>query len=133
MGVPLGTPPSYYTSIYDLSNGQAFLRASGKYYGSLMADEVGKDTEPVKNHDVDDEDVFLVQPSLLEMYIFGLLNKYLDRGSFVEQSEDGLEEDDPALTACKSTKDCSLVSYCNSESSSSMTPTYAGGSCVCSA
>ena len=49
MGVPLGTPPSYYTSIYNLSNGQAFLQASGKYYGSLMADEVGKDTKPVKN------------------------------------------------------------------------------------
>jgi len=128
MGVPLGTPPSYYTSIYDSSNGQAFLRASGKYYGSLMPDEAGKDSEPIKNYGVDDEDVFLVRPSLLEMSIFGLLNNYLGKGSLAEQSEDG---SDPALTTCKSTKDCSSVSYCNSESSSSTTPTCAGGSCVC--
>ena len=67
------------------------------------------------------------------MSIFGLLNNYLDRGSSVEQSEDGSEEDAPALTTCKSTKDCSSVSYCNSESSSLMTPTCASGSCVCGA
>mmetsp|Transcript_4517 Transcript_4517/g.10230 ORF Transcript_4517/g.10230 Transcript_4517/m.10230 type:complete len:162 (-) Transcript_4517:84-569(-) len=70
-----------------------------------------------------------MRPALLEMSIFGLLNDYLGRGSFAA-SEDGSDET-PTLATCKNSNDCSSVSYCNSESSSIVVPTCAGGSCVC--
>ncbi|KAL7533159.1 hypothetical protein ACHAXR_005073 [Thalassiosira sp. AJA248-18] len=127
MGVPLGTPPSYYTSIYDSSNGQAFVYASGKYYGSLIGGEKDKDGEVIKNYGDDGKDAFLVRPSLLEMAIFGLLNDFLGRGA-IEMNDDGSA---PALATCKSSSDCSSVSYCNSESSAVVLPACAGGSCVC--
>jgi len=133
MGVPLGAPPSYYTSIYDSSNGQAFVRASGRYYGSLIAGEKGKDGEVIPKYGEDENDAFLVRPTLLEMSIFGLLNDYLGRGSFVTEGEgegDG-SSDNPELKTCKSNGDCSSVSYCSSESSSALVPTCAGGSCIC--
>ena len=128
MGVPLGTPPNYYTSIYDSSNGQEFVYASGKYWGAMTGgDAKDKDGNDIKNYGEDETDAFLVRPSLLEMSLSGLLNDFLGRGSFVAQ-EDG---SDPALATCKSSDDCSSVSYCNMDASSSVVPTCAGGSCVC--
>eukprot|EP00579_Thalassiosira_antarctica_P001137 CAMPEP_0201866898 /NCGR_PEP_ID=MMETSP0902-20130614/1321_1 /ASSEMBLY_ACC=CAM_ASM_000551 /TAXON_ID=420261 /ORGANISM="Thalassiosira antarctica, Strain CCMP982" /LENGTH=872 /DNA_ID=CAMNT_0048391945 /DNA_START=21 /DNA_END=2639 /DNA_ORIENTATION=+ len=134
MGVPLGTPPGYYTSIFDSSNGQGFVRvgggSSGRYYGSLVADGKTTDTngEVIKQYGEDQSDTFLVRPSLLEMSIFGLLNEFLGRGSYVANEDGGT----PTLATCKNSDDCSSVSYCNSESSSSvLVPTCAGGSCIC--
>ena len=134
MGVPLGTPPNYYVSIYESSNGQAFVRASGKYYGSLVGGEAGEDGEVVKNYGDDEKDVFLVRPTLLETSIFGLLNDFLGRGSFVTSSSGQDEAAPPSLTKCKKSSDCSSVSYCSASDSSSeevRVPTCAGGSCVC--
>ncbi|KAL7430144.1 hypothetical protein ACHAXH_003793 [Discostella pseudostelligera] len=133
MGVPLGTPPNYYVSIYESSNGQAFVRASGKYYGSLSPGEAGEDGEVVKNYGEDETDAFLVRPTLLEMSVFGLLNDFLGRGSFVASSASGDDESatTPSLTKCKVSSDCSSVSYCSTSNSAAVTPTCAGGSCVC--
>lgn len=132
MGVPLGTPPNYYVSIYESSNGQAFVRASGKYYGSLVAGETGEDGELVKKYGEDNTDTFLVRPTLLEMSLFGLLNDFLGKGSLVASVDENNASATPSLTTCKVTSDCSSVSYCPSDSSSSLAvPTCAGGSCVC--
>ncbi|KAL9186946.1 hypothetical protein ACHAXT_010666 [Thalassiosira profunda] len=131
MGVPLGTPPSFYTSIYDSSNGQAFVLASGHYYGSLTVEgeTKGEDGETIKAYGESDLDAFLVRPSLLEMAISGLLNDFLGRGAFT--TNEGGVEGAPELASCKSSKDCGSVSYCDSESTPSLVPTCAGGSCVC--
>lgn len=129
MGVPLGTPPSYYTSIYDSSNGQAFVHASGKYYGSMVGGKTGEDGEVIKNYGEDENDAFFARPALLEMSIFGLLNDYLGRGAFAA-GDDGSDAT-PTLATCKNSNDCSSVSYCNSESSALAVPTCSGGSCVC--
>ena len=127
MGVSLGTPPSYYVSIYDSSNGQAFVKASEKYYGSLVAGEVVEDEE-VKKYGDDKSDAFLLRPSLLEMSIFGLLNDFLGKGSF---SNDENGNGAPDLLKCESSRDCSTVSYCASSSESLAVPTCAGGTCIC--
>jgi len=131
IGQALGKPPNYYTSIYDANNGQAFVVASGKYYGSLIGGEKDEKGETIKNYGDDDKDFFAVRPSLLEMSIFGLLNDYLGRSSFVASEEDGVDTATPKLTSCKSSGDCSSVSYCNTETSALALPTCAGGSCVC--
>lgn len=120
MGQPLGTPPNYYVGIYNFDNGQAAVRSSGKLYGSLDA---SADAE-VKAYGNDENDAFLLRPSLLEMSVFGLLNDYLGRGTFTENSNS-------ALATCKSTADCSAVSYCSTETSSLAVPTCAGGTCIC--
>lgn len=142
LGVPLGTPPSYYTSIYDSSNGQAFLHVGGtgsgkRYFGSLVAGNGAKDKygKEIKDYGTDVSDTFLLRPSLLETSIHGILNDFLGRGSFVASDDSS----SPTLTTCKHNNDCSSVSYCGggSDSSSSSAlaslPTCAGGSCVCGA
>ena len=133
MGVPLEKPPNFYVSIFDSSNGQPFVRVSGKYYGSLIAGEKDEATgETIKNYGEDENDAFLVRPSLLEMSLFGLLNDFLGRGSFFESVEDGVDATTPPnLTTCKSSADCSSVSYCNTDKSALDVPTCAGGLCVC--
>ncbi|KAL3822337.1 hypothetical protein ACHAXA_002652 [Cyclostephanos tholiformis] len=131
MGVPLGTPPSYYVSIYDSSNGQAFVRVSGKYYGSLIAGDTDENGEPIKVYGEDPADAFLVRPSLLEMSLFGILNDFLGRGSFASSGEDGDAAAVPTLKTCKGGDDCSSVTYCDSGSSALVVPTCAGGKCVC--
>jgi nicastrin len=121
MGQPLGTPPNYYVSIYNLENGQAAVRSSGKLYGSLDA---GSDSD-VKAYGQDTGDTFLLRGSLLEMGVFGMLNNFLGKGSFSNESSE------PELTKCQSTTDCSSVSYCSTDSSSLNVATCAGGQCVC--
>ena len=132
MGVPLGTPPNYYVSIYDSSNGQAFVRASGKYYGSLIEGDTDDDGVPIKGYGDDPADAFLVRPTLLEMSLFGILNDFLGRGSFASSGEDGdAAAAVPTLKTCKGGDDCSSVTYCDSSSSALVIPTCAGGKCVC--
>ena len=124
LGVPLETPPNFYTSIYYKDSGQAFVKASGKYYGSMIEGEKDPDGEVVKNYGDDASDTVLVRPSLLEMSIFGLLNNYLGQGA-VTASEDGTS---PTLASCSSVNDCAPVSYC---SASPLSATCAAGQCVC--
>ncbi|EJK77240.1 hypothetical protein THAOC_00937 [Thalassiosira oceanica] len=124
LGLPLETPPSYYTSIYYSESGQAFVKASGRYYGSMIEGEEDPDGEVVKNYGDDASDAVLVRPSLLEMSIFGLLNNYLGQGA-VTASEDGTS---PTLASCSSVNDCASVSYC---SATSLSATCASGQCVC--
>ncbi|KAL3795019.1 hypothetical protein HJC23_006340 [Cyclotella cryptica] len=123
IGQPLKSPPNYYVSIYDLDNGQAAVRASGKLYGSLD-DEDGDD---VKSYGDDENDVFILRPSLLETSIFGIFNDYLGRGAFSNDEENSSAE----LVKCQSTTDCSSVSYCSTATSSLALPTCAGGQCIC--
>lgn len=123
MGQPLGTPPNYYVGIYNFDNGQAAVRSSGKVYGSLDA----SDDSEVKAYGSDENDAFLLRPSLLEMSVFGILNDFLGRGTF----SDGQEDTESSLATCASTTDCSAVSYCNSDTSALAVPTCAGGKCIC--
>ena len=131
MGVPLEKPPNYYVSIYDSSNGQAFVRVGDKYYGSLIGGEKDDNGEVIENYGKYETDVFLVRPSLLEMSLFGLLNDFLGRGSFVLSDEEGVDTTTPNVASCKSSVDCSSVSYCDTDSSALAVPMCAGGSCVC--
>ena len=128
LGPALGTPPSYYVSIYDEDNAQAFVRASGKFYGTMVAD--GDD---VKAYGDDENDAVLLRPTLLETSIFGLLNNFLGRGSFVKSDDGNEDAAAPELLSCESSNDCTMDSYCSSSSSSESLalPTCAGGSCVC--
>jgi nicastrin len=123
MGQPLSTPPNFYVGIYNFENGQAGVRSSGKFYGSLDA----SDDSEVKAYGNDGHDAFLLRPSLLEMSAFGILNDFLGRGTFT----DGQENTDSMLAKCSSTVDCSSVSYCSTETSSLAVPTCAGGKCIC--
>lgn len=100
MGVPLGSPPSYYTSVYDASNGQAFVQVGTKWYGSYEGDDYGKERG----------DAFAVRPSLLEMSVRGLLDDYLGRGSAKEDGTDMTEAD---WVKCDKSADCDSVPYCN--------------------
>ena len=122
LGQPLNKPPNYYVSIYNFDNGQAGVRSSGKLYGALDAND-----DEVKAYGSDETDTFLLRPSLLEMSVFGILNDFLGRGTFL----DGQENSDSALAACQSTTDCASVSYCDTETSSLAVPTCAGGKCIC--
>ncbi|KAL7486469.1 hypothetical protein ACHAW6_012068 [Cyclotella cf. meneghiniana] len=123
IGQPLKSPPNYYVSIYDLDNGQAAVRASGKLYGSL----VEGDGDDVKAYGEDVNDVFILRPSLLETSVFGIFNDFLGRGSFSNDDDNSANE----LVKCQSTTDCSSVSYCSTASSSLQLPTCAGGLCIC--
>ena len=125
MGVPLGTPPNYYVGIYDSSHGQSIVRASGKYYGSLIGGETEDDVALMKGYGDDPSDAVLVRPSLLEMSLFGTLNDFLGRGSFVANF------DSNTLKSCKGGDDCSSVTYCDTTYSTLSVPTCAGGQCIC--
>ena len=108
-GNPLGSPPNYYTSVYTGGNGQPFVSVDKKVYGSYSGDLYGKDTN----------DVFGVQPSLLEHAIRGLLNDYLGRPASTG-----------SLQSCKKTSDCNKVDYCPTTGTQEAICT-GGHSCVC--
>jgi nicastrin len=116
MGVPLGKPPNYYVSVFDASNGQAFVQVDGIRYGAYTGE-----TDYGKSED----DAFFVRPSLLEMSIHGLLNDYLGRGSTDSDGGDGV-----TLKSCESSSDCSSISYCSSSGDSGVCT--GGKQCVCS-
>jgi nicastrin len=112
IGQQLGTPPNYYVSIFDGRNGQAYAFVGGKTYGSYTDEDVeyGKDSR----------DAVLIRPNVLEMGIHGLLNDFLGRGS----------NGDDELSACKSSSDCTDVSYCSSSGDSAVCS--GNNVCVCS-
>jgi len=128
IGQPLGKPPNYYVSVYNHENGQGFVAASGFKYGAMDSSADDKD-DYVKDYGDNENDSFLLRPSLLEMSINGLLNDFLGRGSFAD-SDDGSV---PELVGCSSSNDCSSVSYCSSSDSNELAAisTCAGGKCIC--
>lgn len=115
LGDSLGKPPSYYPSVYNSANGQPFVRVDGKPYGSYSGE---------KEYGYNKADLFLIRPNRLAMSLHGLLNDYLGRGG---SDEDG---NDPDLSSCKSTSDCSSVSYC--PNSGDRAVCSGSGVCVCS-
>ena len=115
LGVPLGNPPNYYPSVYDVNNGQGVVQVGTKKYGSYTGDEeYGKAKT----------DTFLLRPSLLETSIHGMLDDFLGRGSV---NTDG---DVAELSSCKSSKDCASVSYCSATGDEALCS--GDGVCVCS-
>ena len=76
MGILLGTPPNYYTSIYISLSVHAFVRVGnvriGRYYDLLDANSETTDAngEVTKMYGEDESDMCLVWPSLLEMSIY---------------------------------------------------------------
>lgn len=128
IGQPLEKPPNYYVSVYNHENGQAFVAASGFKYGAMDPSAEDKD-DYVKDYGDNNDDTFLLRPSLLEMSINGLLNDFLGRGSFADSNDGSV----PELVGCSSSKDCSSVSYCASSDSNELAAisTCAGGKCIC--
>ena len=115
MGVPLRNPPNYYPSIYDADNGQGFVQVGTKRYGSYTGDE---------EYGKANTDTFLLRPSLLETSIHGMLDDFLGRGSVY--ADGNVAE----LKSCKSSEDCSSVSYCSASGDEAI---CSGNSvCVCS-
>ena len=114
IGTLLGTPPTYYPSVYNYYNSQGFVYLGQELYGAYAGD---------KEYGAKDSDTFLIQPTVLEMSISGLLNDFLGRGS---SSSDGTV---PEPTQCKKTKDCANVSYCLSTGDEAVCT--GGGVCVC--
>jgi len=97
----LGTPPNFYTNVYNIQNGQGFARVNNRIYGSYTGEKYGNN----------DGDAVTVIPSLLEMGIHALLDDYLGRGSANNDADDNEEV---TLKSCSHTGDCSDISYCSS-------------------
>mmetsp|Transcript_12149 Transcript_12149/g.25726 ORF Transcript_12149/g.25726 Transcript_12149/m.25726 type:complete len:873 (+) Transcript_12149:109-2727(+) len=117
LGVPLGSPPNYYPSVFNADNGQGFVQVGDNRYATYTGDEeYGKAKT----------DTFLVRPSLLEMGIHGMLNDFLGRGS-ASANADG--DGEPDLKSCKSSKDCASVSYCSAAGDEAICS--GSGVCVC--
>eukprot|EP00588_Corethron_pennatum_P012965 CAMPEP_0194281088 /NCGR_PEP_ID=MMETSP0169-20130528/19800_1 /TAXON_ID=218684 /ORGANISM="Corethron pennatum, Strain L29A3" /LENGTH=813 /DNA_ID=CAMNT_0039026043 /DNA_START=114 /DNA_END=2555 /DNA_ORIENTATION=+ len=112
----LDKPPNFNVGVYTNWLGQPFIRhASGKsksYYGSYKGDDV---------EDADDLDV-IIRLSFLETSLLGILNDFLGRGS------DGMD----TPVKCKSTSDCSDVSYCASSGDYAVCAGSNTKQCVCS-
>lgn len=120
VGASLGVPPNYYTSVYNVNNGQAFVQVGSSWYGSYTDGDYGKE----------DSDTFAMRPSSLEMSIHGMLNDFLGRGSASSSNEGDGGNQESSLATCKSTKDCTEVSYCAQEGDSAVCT--GGQVCVCS-
>jgi len=117
----LGTPPNYYTGVYNLDNGQGFAMVGNSIYGSYTGDKYGENSR----------DMVAVFPSLLEMGIHALLDDYLGRGSSSSSDEDGGDESVAELKSCSDVGDCADISYCSSPNGD--TATCSGSKvCVCS-
>lgn len=123
IGVPLGTPPNYYPSVYNADNGQGFVQVGTKRYGTYTGDE---------EYGKADTDTFLLRPSLLEMSIHGMLNDFLGRGSAASNADGEAANDDatPELKSCKGYNDCKSVSYCSAAGDEAVCS--GGNVCVCS-
>mmetsp|Transcript_23021 Transcript_23021/g.35521 ORF Transcript_23021/g.35521 Transcript_23021/m.35521 type:complete len:792 (+) Transcript_23021:129-2504(+) len=108
----LGSPPNYYVNVYDLSNGQGFIRVNNQYYGAYDGEDFGKDKD----------DKVILLPTGLEAGIHGILNDFLGRGSVSNPEE---------FRSCSTSDDCDGVPYCSAGSSDHAVCT-GGGVCVCS-
>jgi len=109
-GSPLGTPPNYYTGVYNINYGQPFVQVGDNVYGAYNGKKYGQRNT----------DSFGIQPTLLESSIRGLLNDFLGRGS--GSGGDGLK-------SCSKPSDCSNVDYC--QTNGDRATCTGGGQCVC--
>lgn len=100
IGIPFGTPPNYYASVYNANYGQQFVQVGDTRYGAYNGDDYGK-----KN-----TDAFSMRPTLLEMSIRGMLNDFLGRGSV-----DDSGSVPSSLSSCSNNNACSGVSYCSQD------------------
>ena len=110
-GDPLGTPPNYYTGVYNINYGQPFVQVGDNLYGAYNGD---------KKYGKRSTDAFGIQPTLLESSIRGLLNDFLGRGS---NSGGG------GLAKCSKASDCKNVAYC--QQNGDRATCTGGGQCVC--
>jgi nicastrin len=114
-GISLGTPPSYYVSIYNMYYGQPFVQVNGKVYGGYNGDKYGKKKS----------DAIGMQPRMLEQALRNMLHDFLGRGSVVDENGGRLQKQ-----SCKKRSDCSSVQYCNADGDFA---TCSGqNECVCS-
>mmetsp|Transcript_16665 Transcript_16665/g.23482 ORF Transcript_16665/g.23482 Transcript_16665/m.23482 type:complete len:789 (+) Transcript_16665:228-2594(+) len=113
---PLGSPPNYYVSVYDINNGQPFVQVGDSWYGSYTGEDYGKN----------DKDFFSMRPSVLESSIRGMLDDFIGRGS----TSNGNGEDEDLISCKKSSSACSDVSYCSEDGDSAVCS--GSGVCVCS-
>jgi nicastrin len=96
-GEPLGKPPSYYVSVFNMYDGQPFVQVGDEVFGSYNGDQYGeKKTDGVG-----------VQPRMLEQAIRNMLHDFLGQGAFVTDS--GAQV---SAQSCKKQQDCSAVTYC---------------------
>mmetsp|Transcript_42431 Transcript_42431/g.62163 ORF Transcript_42431/g.62163 Transcript_42431/m.62163 type:complete len:832 (+) Transcript_42431:116-2611(+) len=118
MHYPLGTPPNYYTNIYEPNFGQPFVKVASVVYGAYDGTEYGKTKG----------DTILMRPKQLEAAIHGMLNDFLGRGSASNNNEE--EEEEENQTSCKTSTDCNNAS--NICQSSGDVAVCAGSNvCVC--
>jgi len=94
---PLGSPPNYYVSVYDINNGQPFVEVGDSWYGAYTGEDYGKN----------DNDFFSMRPTVLESSIRGMLDDFIGRGSVSNGNGD-----DDLISCKKSSSACSSVSYC---------------------
>jgi nicastrin len=113
-GSPLGTPPNYYVSVYNMFYGQPFAQVGDNVYGSYNGQDYGNKKS----------DAVAMQPRLLEQAIRNMLHDFLGRGANVDSDGNSISP-----RSCKKAPDCSGVSYCAAEGDSA---TCSGRKvCVC--
>jgi nicastrin len=113
-GSPLGTPPNYYVSVYNMFYGQPFAQVGDKIYGSYNGEDYGNKKS----------DGFTMQPRLLEQAIRNMLHDFLGRGANIDSDGNSISP-----RSCKKAADCSGVAYCASNGDSA---TCSGRKvCVC--
>lgn len=109
-GAGLGTPPNYYTGVYNINYGQPFVQVGDNVYGAYDGDKYGKRGS----------DAFGIQPTVLESSIRGLLNDFLGRGSNLNGGN---------RKKCDKPSDCKNVNYCQQNGDRAVCS--GGGQCVC--
>lgn len=114
LGTSLGKPPNYYVGVYNMDNGQPFVRVGGNFYGAYNGNDYGNNKY----------DAIGMQPKMLQQALRNMLDTYLGKGSMVDSS--GSEV---SARVCSSASDCSKVSYCSTDADSATCS--ANKVCVC--
>ena len=114
-GQSLGQPPNYYVGIYQMSNGQPFVKVGSKLYGSYDGDNYGKSSS----------DSFGMQPKMLQQALRNMMHTFLGQGSSMV-SQDGREV---SPKSCSSASKCKGISYCSTDNDSATCS--AQNICVC--
>eukprot|EP00339_Tiarina_fusa_P008844 CAMPEP_0117078572 /NCGR_PEP_ID=MMETSP0472-20121206/55412_1 /TAXON_ID=693140 ORGANISM="Tiarina fusus, Strain LIS" /NCGR_SAMPLE_ID=MMETSP0472 /ASSEMBLY_ACC=CAM_ASM_000603 /LENGTH=793 /DNA_ID=CAMNT_0004805395 /DNA_START=184 /DNA_END=2565 /DNA_ORIENTATION=+ len=113
-GASLGSPPNFYTGVYNINSGQPFVRVGDKYYGAYNGENYGSRSS----------DAFGVQADMLEQALRNMLNDFLGRGAFQDQYGDSISP-----SSCSKHSDCNGISYCKSTGDSATCS--ASKVCVC--
>jgi nicastrin len=113
-GSSLGMPPNYYVGVYNMGNGQPFVRVGGNVYGAYNGNDYGQSNS----------DAIGMQPKMLQQALRNMLHTFLGKGSMV--TSDGTEV---STRACSTAGDCSNVQYCSTEADSATCSAHKV--CVC--